>query len=333
MRGRGILGVCAALALLVPASAPAQSPFARAAAVRDVDASCLTRGADRGRVVLDVAVRYADAAEPAGFTGHRTRTGIVVRGAGGAVLARDTDRGTAQVDIPSLEGYTHVHRHVLSASESRRVLGGRACGDGRDRFVRMRVRATQTLSRGGGGAAASGLRAAAAQSGGATQGDTATVATSVAPATGIPEVINGCVRAVNDWNCQGVDLDGVDLSGSIVAYGDFSFASMENADLQGARMGHVIMNQTKLDGGNLAGALLGSASLTSTSLVGADLTGAVATFANLANAKLTGAKLAGAKLGGANLPGTVFDNATCDAATAFSGAFPHRCVNGLVVAG
>lgn len=328
-----MLGVAFGI-VLPPAPASAAVPvasqssaFAGRAAVQDVEVSCLTRGANRGRVVVEVSVRYPDVGRSAArrFANgrHRVRSSVRLVAPGGGRLASDLDRGTAQVAIPTLSSYVHVHQHRLGRAASRRVLGGRTCGKGAPVSVGVRVRATQVLSSAGEASVA------------ATASQTArtSVSAPVAPTASLAAVANGCQLAGQDTNCHGADLSGQNLFGQILPYSDFSFANMTNVNLEDGRLGHVIMNQTVLDDADLTGALLGLATLSDASLQGTTLTGAKLGFANLVNAKFTGAKLDGADLGGTNLVGTVFDNTSCDGSTSFPTAFPHRCSNGLIVSG
>ena len=275
-------------------------------------------------MLVDVHVRYPDVARSAARRyangRHRVRSRVQLIGAGGAVIAADLDRGTGQVSIPSLRSYLHVHRHVLSDAESRLVLDGRACRGDSASLARVRVRATQVLSSSGGASAAAT----------ASQSANASVVTPVTPAANGGNVLNGCLLAGTEYNCQGVDLSQADLSGLRLAYSDFSFATLEGANLEGTRLGHVNMNLTVLDGANMQQAQFGSASLTSASLVGTDLTGSAAPYANLANAKFESARLQGANLVGANLAATSFESTGCDSGTRFPVAFPKRCVNGVI---
>jgi hypothetical protein len=315
---------------VVAGAAPAASQasaFSGKAAVRSVEAKCVTAGRDRGRVVVEVRVRYPDVAGSAArrFANgrHQVRSSIRLIARDGDLLASDLDRGTARVAIPLLSSYVHVHQHRLGRSASRRVLGGRTCGKGAPPYLAVRVRATQRLS--------SAARASAAATASQTAG--ATVPAAVTPAASVAPVVNGCQIVGQDTNCHGANLDGQNLMEAALPYSDFSFATMEDANLQGARLGHVIMNQTVLDGANMTGALLGVASLSDASLQNTILSQAEMPFANLANAKFTGAHLEGVPMEGANLVGTVFDNTTCDGSTSFPTAFPHRCANGLIVSG
>jgi uncharacterized protein YjbI with pentapeptide repeats len=314
------------LGLSAVALAKPSGAFSSKAVVKSLDVSCVTRGAQRGRVVVDAGVRYGDARSAARFAGgrHAVSSSLELRSLRGSLLARDRDRGTAQIDIPEITGYLHTHHHVLSSAESKAVLDGARCGDGPAPVVRTRVRVRQTLSTGNRRAVASA---------GASQSATDATTASVDPTATAGTAINGCLVAGSDFNCHGVDLSGRDLSKIPIAFGDFSWANLKNANLQGERMGHVIMNKTILDGANMTGALFGVASLTDASLVGTNLSGAVGIFSNLANAHFGAANLQGTDLGGANLVGTVFENTGCDANTKFPAAFPHQCVNGLVTSG
>jgi hypothetical protein len=314
------------LAWATAAGAKPSEAFSKRAVVKSLDVSCVTGGALKERVVVDTRVRYGDARSATRFAGgsHTVSSSLGLRSVGGSLLARDLDRGTAQVDIPEIKGYVHAHRHVLSRTESRAVLGDARCGDGSPPVVRATVRVRQTL--------AAGKRRAVAS---APTSQTAADATteSVDPIANPGTAINGCLVAGSDFNCHGVDLSGRNLSSIPIAFGDFSWANLKNANLQGERMGHVIMNKTILDGANMRGAQFGIASLTSASLVGTDLTGAVGIYSNLAFAHFSGAKLENVDLQGANLVGTVFENSTCDANTKFPTAFSHGCVGGLITPG
>jgi uncharacterized protein YjbI with pentapeptide repeats len=311
------------LVLCAAAFAKPSGAFSSKPAVKSLDVTCVTRGALRGRVIVDVRVRYGDARSASRFAGgrHVVNSSLKLRSLGGALLARDRDRGSAQVDIPGVKTYVHAHRHIVSGPDSKAVLSGRECGKGTRPVIRAKTRVTQTLSAGQ-------RRAVAAAP--SSQSASGVTTASVDPTANPGTALNGCILVGSDFNCHGVDLSGENLSGLSIAYGDFSFANLKNANLQDTRMGHVIMNQTILDDANMKGAQFGVASMTAASFLATDLEGAVGIFANLANAKFGAANLQGVDLGGANLVGTVFDNSGCDANTKFPAAFPHQCVNGLI---
>jgi Pentapeptide repeats (8 copies) len=313
----------ASLALATGAFAKPSGAFSSKPVVKSLEVSCVTRGELRGRVIVDTRVRYGDARSASRFARgrHLVRSSLELRSLGGALLVRDSDKGTAQVDIPAIKAYVHSHRHVLSRTVSQDVLDGQACGEGPRPAVRVSVQVKQALSAGKGRAVASAATSQSAK--GVT---TASVDPTASPGT----AINGCLVAGSDFNCRGVDLSGRDLTNVSIAFGDFSFANLKNANLQGERMGHVIMERTVLDGADMREALFGVATLTSASLIGTDLTGAVGIYSNLANTTFSGAHLDAVDLTGANLVGTKFESTTCNDFTRFPAAFPHACNSGLI---
>lgn len=322
------LGIALCAALGAPAAAAgAPTAFAGTTSVRSVDAACLTNGPARGRVAIEVRVRYAGtrSALAARYAErrHRVSSAITVLDRRGRTIARHSDRGSARTTIPTQSGYEHAHKHLLGRAASRKLLAGSGCKAGSSAVVRVRVRATQSL-----GAQASATPRASAPI--EQQEASTTAAAVVVPASDHP-VVNGCSLLGMDTNCHGVDLHGAQLGGSVLPYSDFSFASLAGSDLSNARLGHVIMNLTDLTNANMRGAQIGSAGLTSAILAGTDLTGAAAPFANFGNATFTNAKLEGANLIAANLHGVTFTNTSCDGNTKLPAIHPFRCVNGLVV--
>jgi hypothetical protein len=317
------------------AGAPAaaqSSAFSGKAAVRSVDVKCLTAGGNRGRVVVEVKARYPDAstagARRLANGSHRVRSWVRLLSPRGGRFASDLDLGTAQVDIPQLRAYTHVHQHLLRRAASRRVLGGRPCGRGARTSVRVRVRVTQVLS--GTRQASGAVTRLAPGAATASQSASMVVSAPVTAAASVADVVNGCQLVGQDTNCHGADLSGQYLFEQSLPYSDFSFANLSNANLALCHCGHVIMNQTVLDGADMTGAELGGAALTTASLQGTTLTGAKLPFANLAYADLSGAHLEGVNLGAANLANTMFGNTSCDATTVFPTAFGQHCSNGRV---
>lgn len=309
------------IGLLLAAGASA-APFAGKPAVLDIETTCVTGGKDKGRVFVDVAVRYPDAPKAKGAPRHEVLTALRVRDARGELIATHNDRGRAQVDIPGLRSYVHTHQHGLGKAASARALGGRPCGAGSLGRVQVQVNASQRLVRRG---------AAAQVSAASAQGASASTAETITGVKEAPLNANGCVfDSEGLMDCAGAFLQKVSFVGETVAYANFAFANLLGADFSGVRMGHAQLNQAVLDQADLSGALLGSASLTSASLLGTDLTGAVAPYANFAVAKFVGAKLQGANLTGANLAETSFESSSCDANTIIPGNFGFACTSNTI---
>jgi hypothetical protein len=318
---------CALLiaALLTIAASPAHAQFAGKAKIVGLDATCA-----KGKIVIDVAVRYADAAEEAESTyagkGHGVMLKSTVR-ANGKKIATLTDIARAQEAIPELSSYKHVHRHKLNGKQSRKILGGKSCRKGKHEVIKVKAKAKQRL-----GALFAGPKSGATTFGTgappATQSATAILSTTVGTGSA-GQVVNGCLIG-QDSNCHGAFLVGANLSKVNAPYSDFSFADMSSADLSEAKLGHAIMNKTNLQFANMKGTLIGSASLTSAIILQADLTDAQLPFTNLANASFQGSNLSGANLAGTGLYGTIFEDATCDDQTLFPAVFGWKCVGGSI---
>ena len=104
-------------------------------------------------------------------------------------------------------------------------------------------------------------------------------------------LLNGCKKAILEYDLRGADLRGADLRGADLRGADLSEANLSGANLRGA----------DLSGANLRGANLRGADLSGANLRGANLRGADLSGANLSEADLSGANLRGADLRGANL--------------------------------
>lgn len=318
-----------ALALAVVAvgmclgSGAAWASFSGKPSVSDLHATCVKSGKDRGTVFVSVAVRYPDAAKRKGFRRHDVRSVLKVRNERGMLVATDTDRGRAQVDIPGAKAYTHTHLHRLGRAASRRALGGGACTARNAAQIQVRAQVTQSLARGG---------AARASAAAPSQTAAAAATTIVQPSASAPVGLNGCVEdSLGLLDCPGAYLRNVSFTDRAVPYANFSFADLTGADFTEVRMGHVTMNKTILDGAKMVRALLGSASLTSASLNGTNLEGAAAPYANFAVATLTNTNLKGANFSGVNLINVKFEGTnTCDAESIIPHIFGFVCANGVV---
>lgn len=323
---RWVAVLASSIALVGVAGAQAKAPFAGKPRLVDVDAYCVTKGADKGHVYVELAVRYPDAPQARGYNRHDVAAQLEVLNAQGEPVAIDSDRGRAQVDIPELSSYVHTHQHRLSRAVSKVALGGKPCGAAAAP-IRVSARFTQKLS--GGGAKGTASVSAAP----VTQTSAATATATVDGVPSAPTVENGCVfDSKGQMDCSGAFLQKVSFVGEALAYANFSFANMLGADLAEARLGHATMNKTVLDQADLADASLGSASLTSASMLETNLAGAAAPYANFAVATLAEADLRGANLTGANLAETKFENGNlCDAQTILPGIFGFGCSNGSIV--
>lgn len=196
MDGRrvSISAVVAAIAVLTASVAGAgaadRSSFSGKPSVADVDALCVSSGKDRGSVFVHVAIRYPDAAADAasGFARHTVESRVAVRDSGDKLIARDRDRGRAQVDIPEITSYLHTHQHQLSKSESARVLDGKRCTSKTATSIKVAVKARQRLT-----AAGRSSRAASTSATSASQSTSSGATTALEGASSAPGVENGCV--------------------------------------------------------------------------------------------------------------------------------------------
>ena len=100
-------------------------------------------------------------------------------------------------------------------------------------------------------------------------------------------LLNGCKKAILEYDLSKADLRGADLSGA-----DLSWANLRGADLRGANLRGANLNEANLNEANLRGA----------NLRGANLSGADLNEANLRGANLRGADLRGADLDFSCLP-------------------------------
>jgi uncharacterized protein YjbI with pentapeptide repeats len=335
---RKVLFVAAALVtaalLLAPVASAGSLKFGGKPSVVGIEAFCVTKGAEQGRVYVDVAVRYFDAKGADDAALHaQVHSHMRILGASGRVLAVDNDWGREQPDIPGLSSFIHTHQHRLGRADSRRILQGRRCTAATSRVIHVEVQLEQRLGTAAKPDAARAARLATA-SAVATETASSTSAAIVEGVAQAPTDTDGCVfDQKGQMDCAGAFLQNASFVGRRVPYANFSFANMLGADLEGVSLGHVTMNQTVLDQANLRGAELGVASLTSASMVGTDLTGAQLPYANLANAKFVGANVEGANFIGANLYGVHFETTKCNAETRFPTNFRYSCSNGEVVGG
>ena len=109
-------------------------------------------------------------------------------------------------------------------------------------------------------------------------------------------LLNGCKKAILEYDLSKADLRGADLSGA-----DLSWANLRGADLRGANLRGANLSGADLRGANLNEANLNEANLRGANLSKADLRGADLNEANLNEANLNEANLRGANLRGANL--------------------------------
>jgi uncharacterized protein YjbI with pentapeptide repeats len=335
---RKVLGGAAvavvALLLLAPGALAAGSPsFGGKPSVVGIEAFCVTKGAERGRVYVDVAVRYFDAKGADEKLHAQVHSHMRILGAGGRVLAVDNDWGREQPDIPGLSSFIHTHQHRLGMADSKRILQGRRCTAATSRVIHVEVELEQRLGAAGKAEADRAARVATASDAASTTASS----TSAAIVEGVgqaPTDTDGCVYdQKGQMDCAGAFLQFASFVGQKVPYANFSFANMFGADLQEVSLGHATMNQTVLDKANLAGAELGVASLTSASMIETNLSGAQLPYANLANAKFVLANLEGANLLGANLYGVRFESTKCNAETKLPTNFRYSCQDGIVVLG
>lgn len=324
--------IVAAALLLAPLTAASTNlRFGGKPSVVGIEAFCVTKGAEQGRVYIDVAVRYFDAKGADDARLHaQVHSHMRVLGAGGRVLAVDNDWGREQPDIPGLSSFIHEHQHRLGMADSKRILQGRRCTAATSRVIHVEVELEQRL----GPAKTAGAARVATASETATASNASTSAAIVEGVGQAPTDTNGCVfDQKGQMDCAGAFLEKASFVGQRDSYANFSFANMVGADLEGVAMGHATMNQTVLDQANLVDAELGVASLTAASLNGTDLSGAKLPYANLANAKFVGANVEGANFIGANFYGVHFETTKCNAETRFPTNFRYSCSNGFVVGG
>ena len=115
-------------------------------------------------------------------------------------------------------------------------------------------------------------------------------------------LLNGCKKAILEYDLSKADLRGADLSGA-----DLSKADLRGADLSGADLSWANLRGADLRGANLRGANLNEANLNEANLNEANLRGANLRGANLSGADLNEANLRGANLRGADLRGADLD--------------------------
>lgn len=326
--------VAAALLLAPGALAAGNLKFGGKPSVEGIEAFCVTKGPEEGRVYVDVAVRYFDVKGADEELHAQVHSHMRILGKDGKVLAVDNDWGREQPDIPGLSSFIHTHQHRLGRVDSERILGGRRCTAVTSRVIHVEVELEQRLGAASQADAARAARVATASEA-ATEAATSTSAAIVEGVGQAPTDTDGCVfDQKGQMDCAGAFLQKASFVGQKAPYANFSFANMLGADLEGVALGHATMNQTVLDQANLAGAELGVASLTSASLTETNLSGAQLPYANLANAKFVRADVEGANFTGANLYGVHFETTTCNAETKFPTNFRYSCgPNGIVVGG
>ena len=92
-------------------------------------------------------------------------------------------------------------------------------------------------------------------------------------------LMNGCKKAILDYDLRGADLHGADLSDAdlrdaILSDANLSYANLHGAILSDANLSYANLHGADLRGADLRGAILSDADLSDANLRGADLRGA-----------------------------------------------------------
>jgi uncharacterized protein YjbI with pentapeptide repeats len=335
------------------ASAGAAAAFVRGVQIDPVALACPRGGPEKGRVVVDVPVRYSDvvASREDGVRGKKQTLAITVQllsPDSGRVLvtARATAKGQLALKHDRVD---HVHRILLSAKDSaivqRYARGGAGCGGRSLNAVVVKTNATQTVGKAR--TALRGLPGAAA-----TQSSSRTDEASVAATPKVGRVINGC--AIKQFTvCFGTDLSGQSLVGApllgavlmdaTLTGTDFTGAGMRAANLTGAtgtgpttKFVNATLKDANLAEGHFDSAKFTTATLTNANfaeatIVGTDFTGAEMQQVNLSTTSLLNANVSSADLAGVQLGFTIIQNTICDSRTKPSGPPFYRCSNGFLV--
>jgi uncharacterized protein YjbI with pentapeptide repeats len=335
------------------ASAGAAAAFVRGVQIDPVTLACPKGGPEKGRVVVDVPVRYSDvvASREDSVRGQKQTLDVTVQllsPDSGKVLSssRSTSKGRLALKHDRID---HVHRIILSAKDSATVQGyargGSGCGGRSLKAIVVKTKATQTVGKTR--TALRGLPAAAA-----TQSASRTDEASVAATPKVGRVVNGC--AIKQFTvCFGVDLSGQSLVGASLLGAvlmdatligtDFTNAGMQAVNLTGAtgtgpttKFVKATLKDANFAEGHFDSAKFTTANLTNANfaqatIVGTDFTGAVMEQANLSATNLTGSNLSSTDLAGVQLGFTIIKNTICDSKTSASGPPFYMCSNGFLV--
>ena len=94
-------------------------------------------------------------------------------------------------------------------------------------------------------------------------------------------LLNGCKKAILEYDLSKADLRGADLSGADLSWANLRGADLRGANLRGANLSGADLNEANLNEANLNEANLNEANLRGANLRGADLRGADLDFSCL----------------------------------------------------